>query len=192
MAARRGNYNVKQAPTCGFDIMADALSTHFIEAMGSPPKTLAGVVNTAHKELKTSFNKTLKGTSSNATNNVTITPATTRRGGSISTASPTRPSPVLFALNPDDGCDAVSNSRQLHYMDKQSSAFSCDDLPPRRLKPHDVVRLRYHDEFSLFIPPTSKRQLWSLWVVTTKGISNLDLNHSPARFLLRFLLHGEH
>ena len=86
MASTRGPYNTQAKPTCGFDIMSDALSNHFHKYHSTSAKTITGVVNTAHKHLKTSFHASIKGvpsSQSQSTPNASfITPSMNRRSAS--------------------------------------------------------------------------------------------------------------
>jgi hypothetical protein len=85
---------------------------------------------------------------------VTPSIASSRRSTrSSSISSTSHPTPIAFpSLDDTEAFDSVS----LHRLDQQYAPVSLTTLPPKRLRLHEIVRLRIRDEFILFLPPDNK------------------------------------
>ena len=148
----RRPYNTQAPPSCGFDIMSDALTDHFHKYHTSS-KTITGVVNTAHKHLKTAFHASIKGVASSQSGTTTeaasVTPSVTRRSASHVT-------PVTFPTLDDADDEPECSIQQRHRLDQQYAKVSCGNQAMRRLRISELVRIGYREDFIVYIPPTNK------------------------------------
>ena len=165
MSASRGSYTPKKPPSSGFDFMATALRDHLHSNFPSSSKTILGVINTAFKQLKSSFMQSLKGVAASDTPSH-VTPS---HGSTASRPPSSRvlPTPVQFPSlenyvtqsqdTPEPADDNADTIDQPHRMDQQYVPESCTNQAPQRIEFEDLVRLRHNDEFLLCIPPSTRK-----------------------------------
>lgn len=162
MSSRRGSYTPTAAPSSGFDFMADALTRHLHTTFDTSAKTVVGVINTAFKNLKSSFILLLKGVATANASHVTPSRSSLIRPSSMRRLSSPVSFPSLenYVTQSQDSPDSDADSNpinQPHRKDQQYIPFSCATQAPRRLTNSEIVRLRHNDQFILLIPPTTRK-----------------------------------
>jgi len=147
MSASRGSYTPKAAPTSRFDVFATALREHLHATFDTSAKTTGGVINTAFKQLKSSFMRSIKGVAAAVENHRESTAS--RHAASPSRhvtpsrplgAAPSRPqpSPVTFP-----SLDNYVTQSQVAF-DTESSEDENAITQPHRLNQQYIVNTTIH------------------------------------------------
>lgn len=164
----------KAKDTSGFDAVDAVLCDRLHSIIPSKTKTAQALLNTSHKHLKSSFSDSIgvaRPKSDVSTSLPPVTPSnrvSSTHRATRSTAIPAtaahrtrlfEPSPVKFpsyddrVVYMDDDDDDITDipRHDLRLVQVSSSLYGV-----RRLRINEIIRLRCHEEFILFIPPTSK------------------------------------
>ena len=155
--------NRKKQRAQGFDAIAKVLDHLMFDQLAHKAKpSIAGITNTAYKELKSSFTESLKGVARDHDHTISVTPSTLDRPRQTTRMCyDGGPSPVPYRNN------GVANP-----------------APPRvdeRLVPlssADIMRLRVNDEILIVLPPPHLNK------TDLPNLQRLSLRHSFQNVLL--------
>jgi hypothetical protein len=141
--------NRKKQRAQGFDAIAKVLYHLMFDQLAHKAKpSIAGITNTAYKELKSSFTESLKGVARDNDHMISVTPSTLdrpRRAARMSYDG--APSPVPYQ---NIGVANPAPPRVDERLVPLSSAYR----GVTRLRMKDILRLRVNDEILIVLPPT--------------------------------------